>query len=500
MLRVPLFIELLRTRPRLVFWSAALAQAALWLIVPAVFYWGPPGQLPETLAIGHEFQLGSHEGPPLAFWIGEIAFRIGGLPGVYLLSQACILTAYWAVFALGRDIVGERHAVLAVLLMVGVSAFTVPTPDFGPAVLAIPLWALALLHFWRALGQGERIYWFPLGLELGLLALTTYSGLLLVALLVLFMLLTKRGWASLLSIEPWIAGVIAVLVFFPHLIWIEQAGGASLVRPGTVDDSLRAWFRLLLALIVAHAGLCTLAILGRGFGTSSHTLAPEVVRAPVDPVARMFVNYFALAPAAASVVLVFFARGTESFAAGPLALMSGLAVILAAGDRIRIVYQRLASMAWAGLLLLPPLIVALAVTFLPFAFGIDLRVAQPTGRIGAHFAEAFERRTGRPLRVVTGEPRVAALIAMSAPSRPRVFDYANPQRTPWIGERDIEQNGALVAWQSTATLSAPPEAIHARFRGIVPEVPHGFQRRLQGRLPLFRVGWSVIRPRAGVGQ
>ncbi len=83
--------------------------------------------------------LGSYLGPPLAFWLGELAFRLGGLPGVYVLSQACIVTVFWAVFTLGRSVVGTRHAVLGSLLMAGVAAFTVPSPDFGPAILAAPL-------------------------------------------------------------------------------------------------------------------------------------------------------------------------------------------------------------------------------------------------------------------------------------------------------------------------------------------------------------------------
>ena len=129
---VSLLIEFLRGRPRFVFWTAALTQAALWTVLPAVFYPAPPGDVPMLLAIGHEYLLGSYQGPPLAFWLGETAFRIGGLFGLYALAQAAIVTTYWAVFALGRSIVGIRHAVLAVLLMVGVSAFTVPSINSGP--------------------------------------------------------------------------------------------------------------------------------------------------------------------------------------------------------------------------------------------------------------------------------------------------------------------------------------------------------------------------------
>src|SRR3974390_238964 len=164
---VSLLIEFLRGRPAVVFWTVALTQAALWTFIPAIFYSAPPGDVPLLLAIGHELVLGSYLGPPLAFWLAEFAFRIAGAFGLYALAQACIVAAYWAVFTLGRSIVGTRHALLGVLLMVGISAFSVPSPNFGPGILAAPLWALALLYYWRAVGERRRGYWFMLALMLG---------------------------------------------------------------------------------------------------------------------------------------------------------------------------------------------------------------------------------------------------------------------------------------------------------------------------------------------
>ena len=158
MLYVSIFVELLRSRPALAVWIAALAQAALWTLVPTLFYAGPPGDLPFVLAIGNELQLGTYLGPPLAFWLAEGAYVAAGnsLFGVYLLSQICVVVTYWAVFALGRAIVGAQHAALAVLLMVGISAFTVPTPDFGPVTLTMALWAVILLHYWLACSRCSR--------------------------------------------------------------------------------------------------------------------------------------------------------------------------------------------------------------------------------------------------------------------------------------------------------------------------------------------------------
>src|SRR4051812_49631380 len=123
-----LFVELLRTRPRMLFWTMAVLRAVLWTLVPALFYDAPPGQLPLVLAVGHEFQFGTEFGPPLAFWLAEFAHGVAGMTGVYLLSQLCIGVALWAVFALGRAIVGAAHAAIAVMLMAGVAVLSVPTP------------------------------------------------------------------------------------------------------------------------------------------------------------------------------------------------------------------------------------------------------------------------------------------------------------------------------------------------------------------------------------
>src|SRR2546429_7302396 len=114
MLFVSIFVELLPSRPVVAVWVAALALGLLWLLVPALFYAGPPGDVPAVLAIGHEFQLGTFLGPPLAFWLAEIVFDLGGhsLFGIYVLSQVCVVVTYWAVFALGRAIVGAQHAAL----------------------------------------------------------------------------------------------------------------------------------------------------------------------------------------------------------------------------------------------------------------------------------------------------------------------------------------------------------------------------------------------------
>ena len=73
-----LVVELIRARPRLVVWIVVLAQAGLWLILPMLLYPSPPGDVATMLAFGREYQVGTWLGPPLAFWLADIAFRAAG--------------------------------------------------------------------------------------------------------------------------------------------------------------------------------------------------------------------------------------------------------------------------------------------------------------------------------------------------------------------------------------------------------------------------------------
>ncbi|HMA56402.1 MAG TPA: glycosyltransferase family 39 protein [Pseudolabrys sp.] len=497
---VSLLIEFLRGRPAVVFWTVALTQAALWTIIPALFYSAPPGEVPLLLAIGHEFVLGSYLGPPLAFWLGEIALRAGGTFGLYLLAQACIVLAYWAVFTLGRAIVGTRHAVLAVLLMVGIAAFSVPSPDFGPAILAAPLWALALLCYWRAIGERRRGYWFLLALVVGLLILASYVGLILFGLIIVFTPLTARGRAAALHPEPWIALLLFSIVVFPHALWLS--GNRSLVMEG-IDESVVAAGRLapgiwlFMVLIFTHLGLALLVTLASGWPRHPRERAPEIERNPVEPLARAFVYMFALAPALVAIAFAFASNRLGPLdRVAPIVVLSGLAVVVAAGDRVLLYRERLVSSAWFGLLFAPPAVVVLAVAIMPWLFGMDLRITQPANAEGQFYGDIFQRRTGKPLAYLSGDPRLVPLIALAAPSRPHAYFAWAPHRSPWTSPADFRAQGGILVWPAADNTGTPPAMLKAQFPEMVPEVPRSFPRTVQGILPLTRIGWSMMRPPA----
>jgi 4-amino-4-deoxy-L-arabinose transferase-like glycosyltransferase len=503
MLHTSIIVELLRSQPRLTFWVATLAQAALWWAVPSLFYSSPPGDLPLVLAVGHEFQLGSSFGPPLAFWVAEVAFDVAGAAGVYLVAQACIVFSYYGVFTLARAIVGTHHATFAILLMVGIFSFTAPTPNFGPAILAMPFTVFAIVNLWRAVGERRRSAWFLLALQLGLLLLTTYAGLVLVFMILVFLITTRRGRRALRSADPWLAGIMVVVVLFPHLIWLDLAGGRFPLEfnPATGADATRAYladfFGIVETLFLTHAGLVVLVVLGSKWHFRSEEKVPVFVRSFTDPFGRRFVYFFAVAPAlTAAVVAVLSGERQTGGNFAPYLTLSGLAIVVLAGNSIPWHRPRLVALAWSLFLLVPPLGAAALIVILPWLGVAGIDVGRPASAMGQFFAENFERRTAAPFAIVAGDPRLAALVALGAPPRPSLYLDATPERTPWVTGDDIRRKGVVVVWLNPDTRGVVPADIAARFPGLVPEVPRAFARMVQGRLPLLRLGWAVVRPEA----
>src|SRR5712672_4506043 len=278
-----LIIELIRARPRLVFWLAVLFQAPLWLILPLLLYRSPPGDLATVLAYGREYQVGTDLGPPLAFWLADIAFRAAGnnMCGVYLLAQICGVATFWTLYLLARALVGGQQAVLAVLLTMTVTAFSSPGVEFGPLVLARPLWALLLLHSWQLIGQNRHNVWFAWSIEAGLLLLTTSAAPVLLLLVAGFVVATARGRRTLMSFDPLYALLVIVVLVLPYLVWLIRADSLGWPQwPPLADLSGRAlhWAALLGGLLLAISGIVLLAVLNSGWFARHPEEAPIIYR------------------------------------------------------------------------------------------------------------------------------------------------------------------------------------------------------------------------------
>ena len=384
------------------------------------------------------------------------------------------------------------------LLTMTVVAFSSPGVEFGPLVLARPLWALLLLHSWQIIGQNRRNAWFAWSIEAGLLLLTTPAAIGLLLLVAGFALATSRGRRTLMSLDPLYALLVIVVLALPYLIWLLRADTLVLPPlPAIADLSARAmhWGSLL-------GGLDAGDVRHRAAGDSQFRLVrphaeetPIIYRPPVDPLARQFVYFFAIAPALlGSLIAGLFNLDRVVGGAGVALLMSGLAVIVATGDLIHLRRQRLLRSVWAAAIVAPAFAGGRGHAVPALDRRREVPTSLPAAAIARFFGDSFERRTNQRLRAVAGDPQLASLIAMDT-GRPHLLLDAAPERTPWLNAAKFNETGGVVVWRASDTAGTPPPDIAQRFPGLVPEVPRAFEWMVNGRQPLLRIGWAIVRPK-----
>ncbi|MFL6827022.1 MAG: hypothetical protein ACJ8E2_11225, partial [Bradyrhizobium sp.] len=303
---------------------------------------------------------------------------------------------------------------------------------------------------------------------------------------------------TLMSFDALFATLVVIVLALPYVIWLIRADMLGRPHwPALVELGARALHgaALLGGLLAALSGMLLLIVFNSGRVGGKPEEAPIIYRPPVDPLARDFVYFFAIAPALLAAVIsgVFDFHGVAG-GAGVALLMSGLAVIVAAGDMLRLRRQRVLRSVWAAAVVAPALAVLATTLFVPWTGSGEVATSLPARAIARFFGDSFERRTNQPLPAVTGDPQLAALISLDT-ARPHLFLGAAPERTPWLSLAKFHETGGVVVWRASDTIGTPPSEIAQRFPGLVPEVPRAFEWFVAGRQPLLRIGWAIVRPK-----
>jgi hypothetical protein len=501
-LEASIFVEALRANPAGFVLIGLVAHAALWTLVPLVSEATPDPRLAVAVALGREFQIGYVDTPPLAPWLAALVHWIAGTRSLAALGPLAVACAGWFVFKLAREIVGERHAAIATLIMVGVHPVAFPVEPFDAHVLSMPLVAFAALSWSRAVRDRSRN---DLMLFAAAITCLAYSGLQGLFLLIALAVLTAatplgRAAASRYAADnaALIAAVVFLVVLIPRFLWLALYRLDGVVPgPGAGLDpvALVGGLAAIGGVVLGHVGLFVLIVLGSPLLASDRATAPAFVRPTPDPFARRTVAVLAFAPpliAGLCAVLLRWRLPIEAAAA--LLLYSGLFAILLGGDVIKISRQRAAALAAIVLLVLPPALEVAENLIAPWVAEAGRATNFPAVEAAQRVTDAFRARTGRSLAIVAGDPAIASEIALFSSDRPRFFPGADSRRAPWIGEAQLRGAGAVVVWPLDGPSTEPPAALAARLPGLVSEAPLSLPWARPGRLDPVRIGWAIIPP------
>lgn len=499
-LEASIFIEGLRAIPAGFLALALLAHALVWAIAMQLAEPAPPPQMAVAIALGREWMQGYTELPPLAAWISAAIYRAtGSLFLLRLASTLCVALAGWFVFLFARRIAGDRHAAIAVMLMVGVFPVALPGNPMIGDVLQMPLAAAAVLAWWIAAGEYKPNGWIALGILLGVMLHAGPQGIVLAALFAVVTLATSHGRAALARFNALLCLALAtfVFVFFagPRLLWLWQNGMQDLFAgqgAGIAADELHPPLRLVFDLLLGHFGFAMLLFLATAYAAKEN--APVFMREPATAFSRAGVVALAIVPALFALLWLYATgRAAKPQFFASLLLFSGVAAVLLGGERIIIRRQRIVGLIALILLFVPPL-AQIASSFSPGWIGDNRAANWPALPASRTLTDIFHTRTGRPLEYLIGARVRASQISVMSADRPHVVIDADFYRSRWIDSEDFAKKGGIVFWEIRGADLSPPAEYVAKLPAFVVEAPLRLPWGRGGGDPV-RLGWAIVPPR-----
>jgi 4-amino-4-deoxy-L-arabinose transferase-like glycosyltransferase len=170
-----------------------------------------------------------YDHPPLVAWTTWLVERFGAAPWALRLGPVLYAAAFSALlYRLGARLFSPRAGFLAVALVTAVPAFAFVGFLLNPEALLAPLWVLFLLLLDDLREHDEP--WRPLaiGAVVGVAFLAKYTAILAVPVAVLYVAggPTTRRWLRRPSF--YLAGVIALAIATPVVVWNYLHGWPSL--------------------------------------------------------------------------------------------------------------------------------------------------------------------------------------------------------------------------------------------------------------------------------
>jgi dolichol-phosphate mannosyltransferase len=172
-------------------------------------YLDHPGMIAWSIALGRVF-------------FGDTPFAIRFLPLLFAAGTTVILAR------LAKKLYGEPAALWAVLLQT-IQPVTYVTAASGfPDSPMLFFWALTMLLVWEALDTGRGVLWIGAGAALGLGMISKYTIVFFGVSMVFYLLTSRRDRRWLATPWPYLAAVLALVIFTPVTYWNAQHDWASI--------------------------------------------------------------------------------------------------------------------------------------------------------------------------------------------------------------------------------------------------------------------------------
>lgn len=219
-------------------WHLAALGLLAYMLVLRILYMGQLDLIPDEMyywMYAQNLALSYLDHPPLSGWIIAAGTTLAGdtIFGVRLFLLPLTLVAAWYFYRYGATMGGKTTGLLCLLAFTILPFFAVAGILMTPDAPMIAAWAAALYYFKRSLVDGHKGAFLGLGLAMGLGLLAKYTIALLALAALVFMLIDRPARKWFFRPQPYLAALLATLIFLPVLIWNWQNEWASFVFQST---------------------------------------------------------------------------------------------------------------------------------------------------------------------------------------------------------------------------------------------------------------------------
>jgi len=262
-------------------WRVAAIGIVPFIILFRLIYLGETQLIPDEAYYWNYTQhmdLSFYDHPPMVAWLIWLGTAIAGDNefGVRIGAFICGLITMGFLYALAKNLYDKSTGIRTVLLL-AVLPFTFATGFLmttdAPVIAA---WAATLYYMERALIANRSSAWLGMGIAFGLGILSKYTLGLLGAAALLFVLIDPVARRWLFRPHPYLAALLALLLFSPVIIWNLEHHWSSIMFQssrirGAGDDQFSVHLLLVnLLVLLTPTGLIAalLALLpGKKHGT-----------------------------------------------------------------------------------------------------------------------------------------------------------------------------------------------------------------------------------------
>ncbi len=203
-------------------WYYFIASAIIYSLLLRLLYLGIPELFYEEAYYWNyakHLDIGYLDHPPMVAWIIGLFTNLMGNNEFAVRFGAFIcwfITAYFS-HKLARSIHGGSSQ--AILLIATLPAFFAAGLVMTPDAPLVACWVAALYYLYQALIHERRVAWLGAGVSIGLGMLSKYTIALLGPAALLFILADRHSRKWIFRPEPYLAIILAMILFSPVIIW-----------------------------------------------------------------------------------------------------------------------------------------------------------------------------------------------------------------------------------------------------------------------------------------